>query len=87
MTLYALRKKINAVDAQILKLLAKRFRFSKMVGNIKKQSNRAITDTAREKELARLHASLEKKYDLSPICMKAFWDIIFKESKHVQKKS
>ncbi len=85
MTLQTLRKKIGRVDEQIIKLLAKRFEIAKKIGNFKKKRCLTIPDAAREKELEKFHASLEKTYNLSPAFTKSIWNLILKESKRIQK--
>ncbi|MBI4272736.1 chorismate mutase [Candidatus Uhrbacteria bacterium] len=85
MTIIKLRKKIDAVDARLIKLLAKRFAIAKAIGDLKKKHGRAITDTAREKELVAFHASLEKTYSLSKAFTKSLWRLILKESKRIQR--
>ncbi len=85
MTLVKLRKKIDNVDTQLIKLLAKRFAIAKAIGDLKKKHGRAITDTAREKKLAVFHASLEKTYVLSAIFTKSLWRLILRESKRIQR--
>ncbi len=85
MSLVQLRKKINSVDAQLIKLLGKRFLIAQTIGDLKKKHQYTIADKAREKELTRLHESLEKKYSLSPKFTKSLWNLILKESKNLQR--
>ncbi len=85
MTLQTLRKKINRVDAQLIKLLAQRFAIAKKIGDLKKKHSLTITDAAREKELAKFHTSLEKTYGLSQMFTKSLWKLILEESKRLQK--
>lgn len=85
MTIEKLRKKIDSIDARITGLIAKRFMIARVIGDSKKKYGRAITDLAREKELAKIHLSLEKKYNLSPVFTKSLWVLILRESKRIQR--
>ena len=53
MTLRQLRKRIDALDLQILRLLNQRARLSAQVGKIKKKRRLPILDSEREKRLLR----------------------------------
>ena len=84
MPITQLRKKIDTIDRQLIKLLAKRFALAKKIGGLKKKQSRAISDLAREKELALLHASFEKNHTLSAVFTKSLWKLILRESKRLQ---
>lgn len=46
-----LRKEIDQIDTQILKLLSKRFRVIKKIGDVKHKQGLKVRDTKREQEL------------------------------------
>ncbi len=54
MNIEDLRKKIDAVDSKIIKLIAERLRLAEQIGGIKKQNGRQIEDKQRE-ELILVH--------------------------------
>ena len=58
------RKKINKVDSEIIKLLAKRRDLSREIIRLKNESQSTIRDKAREKELLTQLVELGKKEGL-----------------------
>ncbi len=70
-----LRKKINQVDSEILKLLAKRRDLSKKIVELKNQTS--LRDENREKEMLKQLVELGKKEDLNQeLVLKIFKEII-----------
>ncbi len=71
------RKKINIVDSEIIKLLAKRRDLSREIIRLKNESQSTIRDKAREKELLTQLVELGKKEGLdSDFVTKVFHEII-----------
>ncbi len=71
------RKKINKVDSEIIKLLAKRRDLSREIIRLKNESQSTIRDKAREKELFTQLVELGKKEGLdSDFVTKVFHEII-----------
>ena len=71
------RKKINKVDSEIIKLLAKRRDLSREIIRLKNESQSTIRDKAREKELLTQLVELGKKEGLdSDFVTKVFHEII-----------
>ena len=71
------RKKINKVDSEIIKLLAKRRNLSREIIRLKNESQSTIRDKAREKELLTQLVELGKKEGLdSDFVTKVFHEII-----------
>jgi len=71
------RKKINKVDSEIIKLIAKRRDLSREIIRLKNQSQSSIRDKIREKELLTQLVELGKKEGLdSEFVTKVFHEII-----------
>jgi len=71
------RKKINKVDSEIIKLLAKRRDLSREIIRLKNESKSTIRDKNREKELLTQLIKLGKKEGLdSDFVTKVFHEII-----------
>jgi len=71
------RKKINKIDSEIIKLLAKRRDLSREIIRLKNESKSTIRDKAREKELLTQLIKLGKKEGLdSDFVTKVFHEII-----------
>ena len=71
------RKKINEVDSEIIKLLAKRRDLSRGIIRLKNESQSSIRDKTREKELLTQLVELGKKEGLdSEFVTKVFHEII-----------
>ena len=71
------RKKINKVDSEIIKLLAKRRDLSREIIRLKNESKSTIRDKAREKELLTQLVELGKREGLdSEFVTKVFREII-----------
>ena len=71
------RKKINKVDSEIIKLLAKRRELSREIIRLKNEIQSSIRDIAREKELLTQLIELGKKEGLdSEFVKKVFHEII-----------
>ena len=71
------RKKINEVDSEIIKLLAKRRDLSREIIRLKNESRSSIRDKTREKELLNQLVELGKKEGLdSEFVTRVFHEII-----------
>lgn len=71
------RKRINKVDSEIIKLLARRRDLSRLIIRLKNESQSSIRDKAREKELLIQLVKLGKKEGLdSEYVTKVFHEII-----------
>ena len=80
-----LRKEIDRVDSQILKLIAKRMKAAKKIGIFKKKNNMKIVDLKREKELLSKISSKAKRLRLNNIFTTNLFKTIIKESRKQQK--
>jgi chorismate mutase/prephenate dehydratase len=71
------RRKINKVDSEIIKLLAKRRKLSREIIRLKNETQSSIRDKARERELLTQLTELGKKEGLdSDFVKKVFYEII-----------
>lgn len=78
-----LRKKIDLLDEQILKLLEKRAQISRDIGKLKLQNNLPVYNPEREIEL--LESLLGKHHGyLSPEAIRKIFMTIMEESKRIQ---
>ena len=67
------RKKINKIDSELIKLLAKRRDLSREIIRLKNENKSSIRDKAREKELLTQLIELgEKRKAWIPILLKRF---------------
>ncbi len=81
MEINELRKEIDDVDNQILKLLEKRFQVCGEIGKYKKEQGLQIEDLEREKQIIE---EKKGKTHLSGEFVEQFFQLIFKESKKIQ---
>ncbi|MFC2069532.1 chorismate mutase [Chloroflexota bacterium] len=77
-----LRNKIDHCDQQIVKLLARRFKLVKQIGNYKTKHNQPILDTKREKEI--IFTRQEQAFGLKSELVERIFNIIFDESHRIQ---
>lgn len=80
-----LRKKIDKIDEQILKLLKKRVDVVEKIGKYKKNNNIPIKDVKREKEVIEVLVKKAKEYGLSKDIIQKIWRNIFDYSYKVEK--
>lgn len=76
-----LRKQIDKLDNDLMKLLNKRYELSEQIGDLKSNSNKDIVDTNREKQV--LIKTLE--YSHSPQ-LELVYRTIMNESKNIQRR-
>ncbi|MAG59924.1 hypothetical protein CMO96_04005 [Candidatus Woesebacteria bacterium] len=80
-----LRKSIDQVDKQLVKLLARRVRLVKEVGKYKKENREAIRDPKRELVIIKNKVAAAKKLGLSATFVKKLWKLLFEESYKIEK--
>ena len=78
MELKIYRKQLDKIDSQVIKLLEKREKISKKIGQYKKKNKIKIQDKSREKQILK---KLNKNY------LKHIFKIIIRNSREIQKKS
>lgn len=84
MKLKETRKKIDAIDNQILSLLAKRFRLAVQIKKIKNKFDIRIEDPQREEEVLEKVAIKAKHLHIDSNFVVKLFKTIFNESKTVQ---
>ena len=80
------RKKINKVDSEIIKLLAKRRDLSREIIRLKNENQSSIRDKTREKELLAHLTDLGKKEGLDSNFVKKVFHEIIDDSVKLQNK-
>lgn len=80
-----LRKKINRLDKEIIKLISERSKVSKKIGIYKRKMNLDVIDKDREKWLAEYRGKISVKYSEDPSFIEKIFSILIKRSKKVQK--
>jgi len=80
------RKKINNVDSEIIKLLAKRRELSREIIRLKNETRSSIRDKAREQELLTQLIDLGKKEGLESEFVKRVFHEIIDDSVKLQNK-
>ncbi|AWR97648.1 chorismate mutase [Acidianus sulfidivorans JP7] len=76
-----LRKQIEEIDEQIIKLIISRFELVKKVGEFKRNKNLPVTDEKREEEVRQRWILLARRYGLSESFVETFLPILFSYSK------
>lgn len=85
MNLRKYRKDIDEIDTQIILLLKERFDIVKNISKHKRKCNVDILDKQREKEIIEEKLQLAQKYEINDDFVKVLFEIIFSESKKIQK--
>jgi chorismate mutase len=80
-----LRGLIDKLDEEIIKKIAQRHEIAKQVGEYKQQKGLEILDLGRESKLKEYHKSLSIKYNISEHLVREIFDLIFKQSRVIQK--
>jgi chorismate mutase-like protein len=86
MNLKKLRSKIDKIDDQLIKLLAKRKVLVKTIGQLKREQGLPIFNKNREAEINKKLARDAQKFGLRLIFLKKIWLLIMREAKLVQRK-
>lgn len=86
MPLIKLRKEIDKLDHDMVKLLRKRLKAVEKVAKVKQKHGLEIFDRKRENEIARKLNKMAKKYGLRKPFLYRIWDNILEETKDLQKK-
>ncbi|BDC19727.1 chorismate mutase [Acidianus sp. HS-5] len=79
-----LRKEIEEIDENIIKLLARRFQVSQEIGKIKKEKGLPITDENRESKVKENWITFARKYGIPETFVESFLTMIFSYSKLYQ---
>lgn len=80
-----LRKKVDKIDENILRLLEKRVILSKKIGEIKKENNKSFFDKKRRDEVLNQNLIKAEKLGLSKSFIKRLYSLIHQHSLNLQK--
>ena len=78
-----LRRQVDSIDGEIIKLLKKRMSISKQVGILKEELHIPIEDKIREKEIIE-RLTLKANQNLSEEQLIRIFTAVFKSSKQIQ---
>lgn len=81
-----LRKEIDKLDSEILRLLGKRFSLTRKIGKIKQEIDLPIKDAKRESLILEKGQKQAKKLGINPIFWQKIQKIILTESKKENRK-
>ena len=83
MTLEALRRQIDRVDAQLLRMLNQRARLALQVGSLKKRQGRRLFDPQREHTILR-QVTRANRGPLSAQAVRALYREILRQIRHLE---
>lgn len=86
MKLNLLRKEIDNIDLELLKLFKKRLKTARKIALVKKDNKLPILDKNREMNVINALQELGGKMDLDKAFIKNIWRLLLLESKKIQKK-
>jgi chorismate mutase len=86
MPLTKVRKEIDKLDDDIMKLFKKRKKLVEKVGKIKKKNKLPLLQKAREVDIDKKLDKFAKKHGLKKTFLQKVWKNIIDESKDIQKK-
>ena len=81
-----LRKRLNKIDDDILKLLSKRFKIVRQIGEIKIKENLPLRDKKREKEIIKRLSDKAKTLSLPKRMISQIYQIIFENAQKEYRK-
>lgn len=81
-----LRKKIDAIDTKIVKLIATRQAHVLRIGKYKKQHNLPVFQPKREKFILESKKALAKKFGINQKLIEKIFRIVLVNSRDIQKK-
>jgi len=81
------RKKIDKIDAELVKILAKRFKITKQIRKYKKINKLPLIDRKRENSILETKIKLAKILKLDPDLIKNIFMLIFEKAKNANKKN
>ncbi len=86
MPLTKIRKEIDKLDQELLKLLKKRSKLVERVGLIKKKHKMPILNKVRELEIDKKMDKFAKKHGLRKTFLQKIWKNLIDEAKVIEKK-
>ena len=86
-TLQDLRRSIEKIDNNIIKLLSMRFKIAKNIGILKQKNGLRIVNHDREKNLMNLHHKYSQQNKIDEKFIDKIFNLVIKHSRTVQKKN
>lgn len=80
-----LRKKIDKVDATLIRMLAERRKLSREVGRLKVRLKMVVKDPKREREILKHYRAQSKRHRLDPAFVHKLFRDIIRYSRRLQK--
>lgn len=87
MNLEELRAKINEIDVELVKLIARRLSYMPDVGKYKKENGLPLTQPEREKEILEAKRKLAQELGVDPDLIEKIFVLLFEEAKKIQEKA
>lgn len=84
-TLKQLRKKIDRVDATIIRMLAERRKLARAAGRIKQRLKMVVKDPKRERDMLKHYRAESRRHRLDPVFVHQLFRHIIRYSRRVQK--
>lgn len=84
-TLKQLRKKIDRVDATIIRMLAERRKLARAAGRLKQRLKMVVKDPKRERDMLKHYRAESNRHRLDPVFVHQLFRHIIRYSRKVQK--
>lgn len=84
-TLERLRKEIDEIDGEILKLLGRRLNVAREIGAFKVKNGLPVRDPEREQDILMQKTRLGKRHGVGAMLIKKVWRLLFSASYEVEK--
>lgn len=85
-TIDELRKEIDEVDGELVKIIARRMNVVKEIGKFKKENNISALDEKRWQEVLQKVLGTAKKYAISEVLIKKIYDEIHTFALEIEKR-
>ena len=82
--IHTLRQEIDAIDEELLELVARRARAAKQIGAVKRAQALPIEDREREQALVQRMRTAAEMQHLDPDSVEAVWKILLQHAKDIQ---
>lgn len=78
------RAQIDALDRELIDILARRIRVIKAVGHLKAQENISVVQSARAEEVKRRNAQLAAEKGINPEFVRRFYDMLIDHAHEIE---
>jgi chorismate mutase len=86
MNLKNLRKKIDQIDAKLVRLIGERQSYMKIIGEYKAAHKIPIYQPQREKEILKKRRALGVRWKVDPLLLSSIFSSLFKNARTIQRK-